>query len=123
MTKIYFQTHGCSTNLSEAEVMMGLLNRAGFELVEEADEADLLVINICTVKGEETAIRQTRKLHEAYPDKQMIVAGCLTKIVMREIRNIKDDISFINTHNIKSIVDVIEWQHYGCNRDGRIQED
>jgi len=108
MTKIYFQTHGCSTNLSESEIMIGLLNKAKFEIVEEPENADILIINICTVKGEETALREIRKLNESFPDKKLIVAGCITKIILKEARKIKEDVSFISTHNIKSIVEVVE---------------
>src|SRR3989339_1063166 len=99
MTKIYFQTHGCSTNLSESEIMIGLLNKAKFEIVEEPENADILIINICTVKGEETALREIRKLNESFPDKKLIVAGCITKIILKEARKINEDISFISTHN------------------------
>ncbi len=108
MTKIYFQTHGCSTNLSESEVMVGLLDKAKFEIVSEADVADILVINICTVKGEEVALRNIRKLNEEFPDKKLIVAGCITKVILKEARKLKEDVSFISTHNIKSIVTVVE---------------
>ncbi len=108
MTKIYFQTHGCSTNLSESEVMIGLLNKAKFEIVSEPSDADILVINVCTVKGEETALRNVRKLVEEFPDKKLIVAGCITKVILEEARKLKEDVSFISTHNIKSIVDVVE---------------
>jgi len=108
MTKIYFQTHGCSTNQSESEVMMGLLKKANFNIVKEPEQADILTINICTVKGEETAIREIRKLHESFPAKKLIVAGCITKTILKQARQIKEDISFISTHNIKSIVDVVE---------------
>ncbi|MBW2984982.1 tRNA (N6-isopentenyl adenosine(37)-C2)-methylthiotransferase MiaB, partial [Candidatus Woesearchaeota archaeon] len=52
MIKVYFKTHGCSTNFSESEVMMGLLKQAQFEIVRKPDEANVLVINVCTVKGE-----------------------------------------------------------------------
>lgn len=108
MTQIYFQTHGCSTNLSESEMMMGLLKEAKFEIVEEPEKADILVINICTVKGEETALREIRKLNENFPQKKLIVAGCITKIILKEARKIKEDVSFISTHNIRSIVEVVE---------------
>ncbi len=87
---------------------MGLLKKAKFEIVEEPEEAEILIINICTVKGEETALRNIRKLAEEFPGKKLIVAGCITKIILKEVRNIREDVGFINTHNIKSIVEVIE---------------
>ena len=108
MTKIYFQTHGCSTNISESEIMRGFLEKADFDIVASPSEADILIVNICTVKGEETALRHIRKIYEEFPDKKLVVAGCLTRILMNEARKISEDISFISTHNIKSIVDVVE---------------
>ncbi len=108
MTSIHFQTHGCSTNLSESEIMMGLLKKANFEIVSEPEKADILVINICTVKGKEVALRNIRKLNENFPNKKLIVASCITRIILKEARKIREDASFISTHNIKSVVDVIE---------------
>ncbi len=108
MVKIYFQTHGCSTNQSESEIMKGLLREAHFKIVSDARDADLIIINVCTVKGEEKPLREIRKLKESFPEKKMIVAGCITKVILGETRKIKDDISFINTHNILSVVEVVE---------------
>jgi len=108
MERIYFQTHGCSTNVSETEVMQGLLNKAGFAIVDEPQEADILIINICTVKGEETAIREIRKLSESYLEKKLIVAGCITRAIIKEARKIREDASLIDTHNINKIVEVVE---------------
>jgi MiaB-like tRNA modifying enzyme len=108
MTKIYFQTHGCSTNQSESEIMMGLLQKANFDIVDKPINADILVINICTVKGEGTALRHINKLSEEFSDKKLIVAGCLTRGILEDVRETKENISFISTHNIKSIVEVVE---------------
>lgn len=87
---------------------MGLLKKANFEIVSEPEKADILIINICTVKGEETALREIRKLNENFSDKKLIVAGCITKVILKEARKIREDVSFISTHNIKSIVGVVE---------------
>ncbi len=108
MTKVYFQTHGCSTNFSETEVMQGLLKEAGFEIVGEGEDSDIIVINICTVKGEDTALREIRKLTEKFPDKKLIVAGCISREIIDSIREITEDAPLIGTHNIKSIVEVVE---------------
>jgi len=88
--------------------MTGLLGKAKFEIVSEPSDADILVINICTVKGEGTALRNIRKLSEEFPGKKLIVAGCITRVILKEARAIREDLSFISTHNIKSIVEVVE---------------
>lgn len=108
MTKIYFQTHGCSTNFSETEVMQGLLKESGFEIVAQPEEADIIIINICTVKGEDTALRGIRKLKEDFPDKKLVVAGCISREIIEPIREITEDAPLINTHNIRGIVGLVE---------------
>lgn len=108
MQKIYLQTHGCSTNFSESEVMAGLLEKAGFKIVKNSENANILIINICTVKGEINATKEIRNLKEANPEKKLIVGGCLTRELIKEIREISEDASLINTHNISKIVEVVE---------------
>ncbi len=61
MPKLYFQTHGCSANLAESEMMMGLAQAEGNAITCEQKDADILVINICTVKGDSNALKQNRK--------------------------------------------------------------
>ncbi|MBW2984380.1 tRNA (N(6)-L-threonylcarbamoyladenosine(37)-C(2))-methylthiotransferase, partial [Candidatus Woesearchaeota archaeon] len=104
----YFKTHGCSTNFSESEVMMGLLKQAQFEIVRKPDEANVLVINVCTVKGESTALKSIRDTINANPNKRYIIAGCLTPELIKEVREITQDASLVNTNNLKEIVSVVE---------------
>ena len=108
MTKIYIQTLGCSANVAESELMMGLLQEAGFKIVDELEYSDVNVINICTVKGNNTALREIRKLKEHYPNKKLVVAGCITREIVKHIRHIAQDAALINTHNFHRIVDAVE---------------
>ena len=108
MTKVYVQTHGCSTNFSESEVMAGLLSEAGFETADDKESSDIIIINVCTVKGENTALREIRKIKEEFPGKKLIAAGCLTNVLVKNARKIDESISLINTHNIKSICEFVE---------------
>ena len=61
MTNIYIQTHGCSANLSESEAMTGLLTKAGFHIVDNIENSDVNIINICTVKGNNVPLKEIRK--------------------------------------------------------------
>lgn len=108
MTKVYIQTMGCSANVAETELMMGLMQEAGFKIVDEMEYSDVNVINICTVKGNYHALREIRKIKEQYKDKKMVVAGCITKEIVEHIRKIDQDAALINTHNFHRIVDAIE---------------
>jgi len=46
--KIGFVSLGCPKNLVDSEVMMGLLQQAGAELVSGAEDADVIVVNTCS---------------------------------------------------------------------------
>ncbi len=88
--------------------MAGLLQEAKFNIVKNVEDAEIIVLNVCTVKGETTAMREIRKINEKHPDKKLIIAGCITKELIRELRKVTEDASMINTHNITKIVEVVE---------------
>ncbi|MFC1768725.1 hypothetical protein ACFLZX_03080 [Nanoarchaeota archaeon] len=69
MVNVYFETHGCSANLSESEGMVGLLEKSGFIIVNDITKSDVVVINSCTVKGEEKMVRIVKKLIELHPQR------------------------------------------------------
>ncbi len=48
-TKVYFKTFGCRTNIYDTQIMMQSLNKEDFDLVKNEDEADIVVVNSCTV--------------------------------------------------------------------------
>ena len=108
MSKVHFITQGCSSNLRESEIMMGLVDNSGFDIVNNENESDVNVVNICTVKGDTTALREIRKLKKSNPDKKLVVAGCITESIVPKIKNIGEDISLVNTHNLGKIATVVE---------------
>ena len=108
MTKVYVQTHGCSANLVESESMMGLLTKSGFKMVDDMEYSDVNIINICTVKGLSVPLREIKKFTEQFPSKKLIVAGCITRDIIPQIRKINQNASLINTHNIPRIVEAVE---------------
>lgn len=48
--KYLIETYGCQMNAHDSERMAGLLEQAGFEATEQDDDADLVVINTCSVR-------------------------------------------------------------------------
>ena len=108
MPKVNVITQGCSSNLRESELMMGLLDNSGFEIVNDENESDANVVNICTVKGDHTALREVRRLKKLNSNKKLIVAGCITESIVPKIKQIDESISFVNTHNFGRISAVVE---------------
>lgn len=109
MTRIFVKSFGCSANFSDGEMMQGLLKEIGkFNISKDARDADLIIVNACTVKGENTALKEIKQLHELFPYKKLIITGCLTEKLMAAVRELSSDVSFVSTHNIKDIVQVVE---------------
>ncbi|MGE5178427.1 MAG: tRNA (N6-isopentenyl adenosine(37)-C2)-methylthiotransferase MiaB [Bacteroidota bacterium] len=48
--RIYMETYGCQMNVADSELMLGQLHRAGFERVEEAEHADVILLNTCAIR-------------------------------------------------------------------------
>jgi tRNA-2-methylthio-N6-dimethylallyladenosine synthase len=83
--KYLIETFGCQMNVHDSERMAGLLEQAGFEATEDAVEADVVVINTCSVRerAEEklyTRLGELRVLAaEQGRDPIVAVAGCVAQ--------------------------------------------
>lgn len=82
MPKVGMLSLGCPRNLVDSEVMLGLLERAGYELSEEVVDSDIAIINTCAFirQAEEEsidAILQLGQLKKERRIKALIVTGCL----------------------------------------------
>src|SRR5437867_12569533 len=74
---------GCAKNLVDAEVMLGSLLEGGVEIINDATQADALIVNTCSfidAAQEESvdAILESAALRESrHPGQALIVSGCL----------------------------------------------
>lgn len=81
--KLYIQTHGCQMNEYDSDKMADLLAHShGMELTDQPDEADVILINTCSIreKAQEKVFSQLgrwRPLKEARPELVIGVAGCV----------------------------------------------
>jgi len=81
---IYLKSFGCSSNLSDGEVIAGCLTSAGYRLVNNPDAAEFLIYNTCAVKSP-TENRMMNILKRVPPQKKLIVAGCLPLINFKRL--------------------------------------
>lgn len=107
--KVCIETYGCSANVSDSEIMAGLLNKGGHQIVTAAEEADTVIVNTCTVKGptEEKIRRRIRDLSRDCR-KRLVVAGCMSEAQTGSVRELFPAAAVIGTHRISEIVDVVE---------------
>ncbi len=105
MANILVKSYGCSANISEGEMIKGILS-ASHTIKDE--QPDTIILNICTVKGDKQALREIKLAHEQHPNKKIIIAGCITPSIVEPIKKIIPDVSLVNTHNIDKITQVID---------------
>jgi tRNA-2-methylthio-N6-dimethylallyladenosine synthase len=83
--KYLIETYGCQMNVHDSERMAGLLEQAGFEATDDAVDADVVVINTCSVRerAEEklyTRLGELREMGlERGHDPIVAVAGCVAQ--------------------------------------------
>jgi MiaB-like tRNA modifying enzyme len=106
MKKVFIESYGCSANLSDSQVISGLLKENGFEIVNSPKKSDLNIINTCIVKNptEQRMIHRIRELTKL--KKPLIVAGCMPKTSQKLIEKINFNASMIGPDSIEGIVGV-----------------
>ena len=84
MEKIGFVSLGCSKNLIDTEVMLGILKDRHMEITEDLAQADIIIVNTCTFieKAKEESINtilQAAKYKQDGRCRMLIVTGCLSQ--------------------------------------------
>jgi MiaB-like tRNA modifying enzyme len=75
--RIYLETYGCTANKSDESIILGILKKEGHKIVQEIEEAELLILLTCTVV-DSTEQRMLSRLKEfRRTNKKIIVAGCM----------------------------------------------
>jgi tRNA A37 methylthiotransferase MiaB len=83
-------TEGCATNLIENATYRKTLELSDFVNVQSANEADVIVINTCayTNDQEDKSITTIKKYQDQFPNKKVVVGGCLTKINSKKLSEV-----------------------------------
>ncbi|XP_036084897.1 threonylcarbamoyladenosine tRNA methylthiotransferase isoform X1 [Rousettus aegyptiacus] len=104
--KIWIRTWGCSHNNSDGEYMAGQLAAFGYKITENASEADLWLLNSCTVKNpaEDHFRNSIKKAQEE--NKKIVLAGCVPQAQPRQ--DYLKGLSVIGVQQIDRVVEVVE---------------
>jgi tRNA-2-methylthio-N6-dimethylallyladenosine synthase len=82
--KAYVETYGCQMNISDGELMEGILAAEGFEIVRAPEEADVILVNTCAIRdhAERRVLGRVGQLHglrRERPDLIIGVTGCMAQ--------------------------------------------
>lgn len=82
--QVYIETYGCQMNVSDTELMEGVLRQDGYSRADEPGEADVILLNTCAIRdhAEERVIGRLSQLSyykTKRPDLLLGVTGCMAK--------------------------------------------
>ena len=111
---ILFISLGCDKNLVDSEVMLGLLDSKGYQIVDDETLADIIVVNTCCFihDAKEESIQTILDMAQYKTEgrlKALVVTGCLAQRYQQEIlEEIPEVDAVLGTTSYDKIVDAVE---------------
>jgi len=89
-TQYFIKTYGCTYNLGDSLKIESLLKNMNFVKTDIIDQAEILIINTCAVKHatEVKILHYLSQLKKTYPEKKIVVTGCLPQIGKKSLQKI-----------------------------------
>jgi tRNA-2-methylthio-N6-dimethylallyladenosine synthase len=81
---VYVETYGCQMNVADSQLVMGILRRAGYQRVEQPDQADVILLNTCAIRehAEERVLGRLSdlaRLRNRRPELKLGLLGCMAQ--------------------------------------------
>lgn len=113
--KVYIETYGCTFNQADSQIIAGVLEENEIDMVDSIEEADVIIINTCYVKlpTENKVVYKIQKLQEEFPDKKIIVGGCMVEIDPEKLEKIGPNCSWIGPHQLNKAAEVVNASYCG----------
>lgn len=105
---VYFENLGCAKNQVDAEVMAKLLVDDGWEISEEAENADLILVNTCGFIeiAKEESINTFLSLKQNYPKAKICLCGCLAQRYSNDLfDNLEEADGIFGNRDFRCVVD------------------
>ena len=113
--KVFIESYGCTFNKADGQIIAGVLNENDIDIVESVEEADVIIVNTCYVKlpTENKVTYRIQKLQSDYPDKKIVIGGCMVEIDPEKLEKVGPDCSWIGPHQLNKAADVVNAAYCG----------
>lgn len=112
--KIFYVSLGCDKNLVDSEVMLGMIDKEGYIITDNEEEADIIIVNTCSFihDAKEESIETILEMAQ-YKNigncKGLIVVGCLSQRYKEELMDEMPEVDgILGTSNYDEIIDTIK---------------
>ena len=109
MKTVAAHTLGCKVNQYDTQAMLELLIQSGWESVPMGSDADVYLVNTCTVTGvgDRKSLQLIRKIRREHPDSKLIVCGCMAQLCGETLFSSGADV-VLGTQNRHRVVQLLE---------------
>jgi len=112
--KLFLESYGCQMNFSDSEIVASILNEQGYNTTLNVEEADLILLNTCSIreKAEQTVrmrLAQFKNLKKERPNMTVGVLGCMaerlkTRILILAITLLISSSAYSQTETTQTVV-------------------
>ncbi len=122
--KIAFYTLGCKVNQYETNWLSENAQKNGFQVVSHNENADVYVVNSCTVTGEsDRKTRQSvRRFKRTHPESVVVLTGCMPQAFPDDAKKLVEADIVIGNKNNSVLFDTLNEYFKSCNRIVKIEE-
>ena len=102
---------GCAKNLVDSEIMLGELQRAGYQLAGEVNEAETIIVNTCAFidEAKQESIETILEVAVERPEARLLVAGCMVNRYARELaEEIPEIDGFIGLDQLREVDNLVQ---------------
>ena len=89
-SKVYIETYGCQMNLADSEVVMGILNSQGYTITQEVKDADVILLNTCSIRDNAEQriygrLGNLKALKDKKPEMILGILGCMAERLRKDL--------------------------------------
>lgn len=108
--KAAFYTLGCKVNQYETNGMIQEFMKAGYEIVEFDQVADVYIVNTCTVTNmaDKKSRQMLRRVKELNPNAILVAVGCYAQVAKEELGKIPEIDLILGTNEKKNVIAYVE---------------
>lgn len=87
---VYIETYGCQMNVADTELVMGILKNKGYELTEELNNANVILLNTCSVRDNAEQriygrLGNLKRYKDKNPEMVIGILGCMAERLRKDL--------------------------------------
>lgn len=117
--KVYVETYGCQMNVSDSEIVKGVMKTSGYALTDKPDDADVIFVNTCAIRDNAEKKIHERLMHLKYFKKRrrdlvVGVLGCMAERMRDELVETKQIVDLVvGPDEYRKLPELVQRAHTG----------